>query len=195
MMAAMTMPGGSNSPESQRVAARSVVPAIAAKCAAVLNGHNTLATAPNLRTTILSLPSGGGRNCPSISLATTSGFPNAERMETGPTNTHATNTNKSASLFVFFLAFLYRAQHGEQRLRIAKQDCALYFGLVWCAGWLDHCRASFANGRLRHCGMSSSELDEAARAEFTASSPSPGGCRAELLPAADWVAGAGTLAS
>lgn len=55
-----------------------------AKWASVLSGHNTLATSPNFRRTILSTP---GRNCPCISRDTTDALPHSVRMNTPPTLT------------------------------------------------------------------------------------------------------------
>lgn len=45
--AAITLAGGSYSPDSQRFAVRSSFPAMLARCAAVLMGHKSLATAAN----------------------------------------------------------------------------------------------------------------------------------------------------
>lgn len=72
--------GGSYSPASHRLAVRSSLPPIAARFAAVFSGHKSLQTSPNLGGgTSLSLPR---TNCPCISRATASEFPNGECMTT-----------------------------------------------------------------------------------------------------------------
>lgn len=88
----MRMPGGSNSPDSQRAAVRSSFPAMAAMQAAVLRGHKAFATTPNLPAlTILSVPC---RKCPPISVATATEFPNDERTINPRNKTQRCNITK-----------------------------------------------------------------------------------------------------
>ena len=78
------MPGGSNSPAIHRLAVRTSAPAMLATWASVLSGHKALATIPNFRRTILSLP---GQNCPLISVALLGCPRNGACMTTSPRET------------------------------------------------------------------------------------------------------------